>query len=221
MARKKKTERKRNIAYEKATFSCDTISDDCSAAENSDKSGYETVAQYARPDEPDKPKSAWLRKVADRSKLSSEAFETSRRCIFSHLRRCCSGSWTRQIYLCHCFATSRFMEHSHVVVWWWCDGDGTDTKPAAIACSDIQISVKNKGGRPRTRSLTCDICFKTYAHQASIVRHRRISQGLDANDEPVRNLAENALKPSSVASASSPLRRSLFLRWKTATAAGR
>lgn len=54
--------------------------------------------------------------------------------------------------------------------------------PVALASTIVKSR-----GRPATRSLTCDVCERTFAHRASVIRHRKTVHRLNAADEPINS----------------------------------
>ena len=62
---------------------------------------------------------------------------------------------------------------------------GAGTTAAPKSCAASKVTVAKKRGRPATRSLTCDICGRMFAHRASIIRHRKTAHLINAADEPI------------------------------------
>ena len=67
----------------------------------------------------------------------------------------------------------------------------SDDEPVAVTRN------LSKGGRPKTRSLTCEHCGLTYKHRASILRHLRNHHGLDASGRPIQQIKKKKIVSSS------------------------
>ena len=185
MARTKQTERNRNTnntQYELATFGASG----CGISQRD----VEEPASYATPDSTSKPKTKWLRKLAagkDSIRVSKSASSEAPKIDTEINSDDEEAAHVTEIS----FNTGTLVRRLTLPV-----------QKADREATSASVQIAPRRGRPRTRSLACDLCGSVYAHRASILRHRRVVHKVDAHDRPLPK--SPATKSSSAEAAKSP-----------------